>query len=226
MSISDNALLGLIADDADALRVLTAFGALGYTLVDAEEILAYTAVGLGKDQPLAELSRVHPGYIRSTVMRLKAAKVITTEGVSELADKLIQSRGDGEPRRVEGQAQVSKYESDSVYTIVPCHTGERAWYLVWDDEAKSHIAVSMAVVAMRIDQDGYGHAIAMDGSGGVEPCSDFSLICVSSEKPSADVYAEQEKILLVERAGRIVRAICLPRTAVPTSATLPDEDIP
>lgn len=82
--ISDPALLALIIDDHRALSVLAAWGALAPMLADIDdpEVLA----------KLARLAGIQPTAVPVSLMKLRHARVILDGGISDLADKLLQSR--------------------------------------------------------------------------------------------------------------------------------------
>ena len=81
---SDAALLSLIVDDEFALSVLAAWGAVGPSLDRIDD-----------DALHAELTDLVRGgqvsRVRTALKRLHAARVIVDGGITELADKLLQS---------------------------------------------------------------------------------------------------------------------------------------
>lgn len=81
--ISDAALLLLIADDRRALGVLAAWGALAPALdkISDEQVV----------QEIAEISSVHFDQVSIILQRLLRCRVIVDGGISELADKMLQS---------------------------------------------------------------------------------------------------------------------------------------
>jgi predicted negative regulator of RcsB-dependent stress response len=81
---SDGALLSLIIDDDQALLVLAAWGGLALELVQIDDdptIAALSAAaGLSKDVVTRKLAK------------LKVANVLLDGGISEMADRMLQTR--------------------------------------------------------------------------------------------------------------------------------------
>ena len=94
---SEGALLALIVDDDHALLVLAAWAALDLRIADAQA-----------DATIAQLSAiagVQPLNVRACVARLLAARVLRDGGISDIADRLLQSRVQARltaPRRKSG----------------------------------------------------------------------------------------------------------------------------
>ena len=85
--ISEGALLGLIIDDTEALAVLAAWGALECPLA-----VLYEKHDGSTIEQLAMLTKLHPAAIPFILQRLKAARVLVEGGISEMADKMMQTR--------------------------------------------------------------------------------------------------------------------------------------
>jgi hypothetical protein len=81
--VSDAALLALIIDDEGALRSLAAWAALhpGLSRVLDDDVLGQ----------IAEIAAIHRSQAPATMKRLIAAQVLTDDGITELADKLLQT---------------------------------------------------------------------------------------------------------------------------------------
>lgn len=82
MTATDEALLSLIVDDATALRVLAAWGALGLPLTALTESMPQ----------LAALSGATMAGVEAVLPRLRAARVLVDGGTTELGDRLLQQR--------------------------------------------------------------------------------------------------------------------------------------
>lgn len=79
---TDGALLALIVDDADAVRVLAAWGALGPQL---------TQIGDSKvAERLGDLASITGERATRALQKLAAARVIVDGGITEVADKMLQ----------------------------------------------------------------------------------------------------------------------------------------
>lgn len=80
---SPAALLALVADDPLALRVLAAYAALELQLVDVDDP--------ARHHELAALAAVPSDRIPVYLRRLSAARVLADGGITEIADKLLQT---------------------------------------------------------------------------------------------------------------------------------------
>jgi len=79
----DAALLMLIVDDDQALRVLAAWAALAPLLECERDPEFHTAI--------AEIANVQARHVPACLARLRAARVLRDQGITELADKMLQT---------------------------------------------------------------------------------------------------------------------------------------
>lgn len=90
--MTNEALLALIVDDTDAMQVLAAWGALALQLDDPKATDA-----------IADLISLSLGRVERALRKLRAARVLVDDGITELADMLLQTivkqRLDGAKKR-------------------------------------------------------------------------------------------------------------------------------
>lgn len=82
--VSEGALLALIIDDSTAMRVLAAWAALELPLasIDSDEVT----------ERIRALVDVRAADIKRSLVKLNAARVLVDGGISEMADKMLQTR--------------------------------------------------------------------------------------------------------------------------------------
>ncbi len=81
--MTDGALLILIIDDQPTIRVLAAWGAHECMLDDIDDPATH--------RRLSDTSGVPYGVIKSCLTRLRSARVLVDGGISDLADKMLQT---------------------------------------------------------------------------------------------------------------------------------------
>jgi hypothetical protein len=84
---SDGALLSLIVDDTKALLVLAAWGGLGCKLIDINDNATI--------QNIADVSGLSTVSIAPKLQKLLIARVLVDGGISEMADKMLQTQVQG-----------------------------------------------------------------------------------------------------------------------------------
>ncbi len=80
---TDAALLALVVDDTLAIHVLAAWAALELPLSAIDDGNAI--------DPIRELVEVSGATVRSSLIKLRAARVLVDGGISDLADRMLQT---------------------------------------------------------------------------------------------------------------------------------------